>query len=85
MIRLVLRIYRNFTEFFKTKLYSHEFIHSQGYLEKLRSLQGEAFSEAVTDHPKHPGLRSCSQLHQDALAAALAHPKFLYASTILSS
>lgn len=85
MIRPMRRIYRNVTEFFKAKLNSHEFIHSQGYLEKLKSLQGEALTEAVTYHPKPPGLRSCSQLHKDALAASLVHQKFLRASTILSS
>lgn len=83
MIRAVYKIYKNFTEFFWANLNSNEFIHSQGHLEKLRFLQGETFCEAVTNHPKPLGLRSCSQLHKDALAATLAHQKFLYSSIIL--
>lgn len=45
----MLSIYGNFTEIFKAKIYKYQFIHSQECLEKLRSLHGEAFPEAIAD------------------------------------
>ena len=75
-IRLMLSIYRDLTEVFKAKISKYRLIHSQWCLEKLQSLYGEAFSEAVADWPKPPRLRFGSQLHKDALTAALLHHKF---------